>query len=49
MNLKHTMGAGLVLMLGIMLAHAQTREDLLNEAKNTDNVLTYGKIGRAHV
>ena len=31
-------------------AFAQTLDDLKNDTKNTENVLTYGmKIGRAHV
>ena len=30
------------LLLTCAVAHAQTREDLLNDGKNTENVLTYG-------
>ena len=37
------------LALSPALAWGQTTEELYNDGKNPDNVLTQSKIGRAHV
>ena len=43
MNVKYAIIVLLMLSAALVATtHAQTREDLLNDTKNTDNVLTYG-------